>query len=32
MAKEINSNDRELYDIFADRLKLAAENACHGLA
>ena len=28
--KEINSNDRELYDIFANRLKLAAENACHG--
>jgi hypothetical protein len=28
--KEINSGDAELYDIFADRLKSVAENACHG--
>ncbi|MCL1794034.1 MAG: DUF6155 family protein [Oscillospiraceae bacterium] len=28
--KEINSNDIEIYTIFADRLKSAAENACHG--
>jgi hypothetical protein len=28
--KEINSGDEELYNIFADRLKSAAKNACHG--
>ena len=28
--KEINSGDTELYEIFADRLRLAAEHACHG--
>ena len=28
--KEINSSGRELYDVFADRLSAAAENACHG--
>jgi len=28
--KEINSGDIELYNIFADRLKSAAENACQG--
>jgi len=28
--KEINSGDIELYEIFADRLRLAAEHACHG--
>ena len=28
--KEINSNDVETYNIFASRLLLAAENACHG--
>jgi len=28
--KEINSSDLKIYRIFADRLKLAAENACEG--
>jgi len=28
--KEINYGDIELYRLFADRLKLAAENACEG--
>ena len=28
--KVINSGSIELYEIFADRLKYAAENACHG--
>ena len=28
--KEINSNDIEIYNIFANRLKSAAENACQG--
>ena len=28
--KEINSNDIEIYNIFADRLKSATENACQG--
>lgn len=28
--KEINSGDVELYRLFADRLKSAAENACEG--